>query len=143
MALAGVTLRGKDAWPFSHYPMFSTPMTLASVRVIRLALETKAGEVVWWESCFYRYPEFIGRRLRQLYRLENLPGQSGIFFHLERQKYLREVARLIEFEEGSLDRYRALRIVLRSVKGGSRGNLDVHEQILFRISFDELRGAGR
>src|SRR6185295_14076061 len=27
-ALVWATISGKDAWPFSHYPMFSTPMTV-------------------------------------------------------------------------------------------------------------------
>lgn len=142
-ALVWVTISGKDAWPFSHYPMFSDPMSLSNLMVIRLALETREGEIIWWRSSFYRYPEYVGRRLKHTYQMEREPSQSARLAPLERQKYLAEVMRLIRLEEGSLDRYCAVRIVQRTASADEPQGFVIHEQILARIPLEELQGIHR
>src|ERR1700737_744218 len=81
-------VRGRDAWPFSHYPMFSHLTDLSEVEVFRAALETTNGEIVWWRSEFYRYPEFVGRSLKRIQRLEVEGGRTAALVSLERQRCL-------------------------------------------------------
>src|SRR5215831_12595621 len=99
--------RGKDYWPFSHYPMFSQHSAVKELAVYRLALETKSGTMTWWRSEFFRYPEFVGQRLRRIHHATNQVGKDAAFAKLEQQFLLTEVLRLIEAEEGSIDQYQA------------------------------------
>ena len=133
-----VTVRGKDAWPFSHYPMFSRLTNLSEVEVFRLALETKEGEIVWWHSEFYRYPEFVGRMLKQLHRRECESGRTAAFAALERQRYLAEVLNLIEAEEGAVEHYAALRIVRRTVDPHSAGP-HIEDETIARVAIGEIK----
>jgi hypothetical protein len=138
--LVWVTLRGKDAWPFSHYPMFSSPADLSQLRVIRLALETRDGEVIWWRSRFYRYPERVGRHIKRTYHLEQEPHGYARFAPLQRRRYLAEALRLIRLEEGSLERYRAVHIVERTAAEDPAQGVVIHQQTLARIPLAELQG---
>ena len=136
--LLWVTVRGKDAWPFSHYPMFSRLTNLSEVEVFRVALETTAGEIIWWRSEFYRYPEFVGRRLKRLHQMESEGGPAALFAPLERQRYLAAVLSLIEFEEGRLERYSAFHIVRRTVAAGGDDTLEIKEQTVNRIPLEGI-----
>ncbi len=109
-----VTLRGKEAWPFSAYPMFSQRRDISQVEVVRVALETQAGELIWWQPHFYRYPEAIGRNLKRLYAL-----QQGIATSLEllahQQKICADVIRLLHQEKGNLQHYRSILLIRRNL----------------------------
>lgn len=109
--LAVVTFHGRDIWPFSHYPMFSGLKTRAEVEIYRVALETADGELHWWRSRFYRYPERVGRDWQQA---EFLGRRSPALTLLERRRLLAEVIRLLQLEEGDVSRYSALYIVRRT-----------------------------
>ena len=137
--LLWVTVRGKDSWPFSHYPMFSGVADIAEVEVFRLALETTDGEVIWWRSEFYRYPEFVGRSLKHLKQLEDESRQSRALAGLERQRLLAAVLRLIELEEGRSDRYRAFQVVRRAVAADDDGALKITEQTVITIPLAEIK----
>ncbi|HKX28057.1 MAG TPA: hypothetical protein VJ302_10215 [Blastocatellia bacterium] len=137
--LVWVTVSGKDAWPFSHYPMFADPANLASLLVVRLALETREGDVIWWHSRFYRYPEYVGRQLKRTYRLEETQSRFSVLAPLERRKYLVEVMRLMRLEEGSFDRYRAIHLIQRTASADPARGLVIREQSLARIPLAELR----
>jgi len=137
--LLWVTIQGKDAWPFSHYPMFSGLRDLSQVEVFRVALETRAGEVIWWRSEFYRYPEFVGRRLKRLQQLASEDGRTATFASLEGKRYLSTVLSLIEREEGGVESYVALHIVRRTVSAGSDSKLEIKEQTLNRIPLEGIR----
>ncbi len=107
-----VTIRGKDAFPFSAFPMFSTRHRLENVRVIRIALELETGEKIWWESEFYRYPEFVGRQLKQLYEQSRKQPKDAVLFQLKKKQLLIDVKRLIDLDSKP---YRALHIIERSI----------------------------
>lgn len=128
-----ITLRGKDAFPFSHYPMFSNLSSPNQVEVFRIALETTDGKSVWWKSEFYRYPEFVGRRLKELEQTES-DGLKA-FTSLDRQRYLIEVLRLIEAEEKSLDQYRAFLIVRRTVDN----DVEIKDDVIERIPLEGMK----
>jgi len=132
-----VMVRGQDAWPFSHYPMFSQLTNLSEVEVFRLALETTTGEIVWWRSEFYRYPEYVGRMLKQLHEMEIEAGRPRAFASLERQRYLAEVQRVIETEVGRLDRYQAFQIVRRTVD--TNNGFTIKDQTVARIPIAEIK----
>jgi len=142
-ALLWATLRGKDAWPFSHYPMFSAPATLSGLIVVRIALETRAGAIIWWRSRFFRYPEYIGRRLKATYDVEEAGHRHTAVTIVERQWFLTEALRLIRLEEGSLDRYAALRIVRRTASNDPAGGLMIEERMLARIPLNDLERTPR
>ena len=130
-----VTVRGREAWPFSHYPMFAQPHTLAQVEVFRVARETADGEIIWWRSRFYRYPERLGRDLRQA---QTLAQHNAALPLLEQRRLLAEAARLIRLEEGGASRYRALRIVRRTAAFDRQQQLVVGEETIATVSFDSL-----
>ena len=131
LPLLWVMVRGKDAWPFSHYPMFSGLANISEVEVFRVALETTAGEVVWWTSEFYRYPEFVGLWLKRIQRLEAEGGRSAVLASLERQRCLAEVLRLVETERGHLDQYMAFLIVRRTADDDN--GITIFDQTVSRI----------
>jgi hypothetical protein len=99
-----------------------------------VALETATGEVVWWRSEFYRYPEFVGRKLKRIHQMECEGGRATAIASLERQRYLAEVLRLIDLEEGCLERYMAIRIVRRTVDPNG-DNLTTNDDVVARIPF--------
>jgi hypothetical protein len=140
---AWTMVRGADAWPFSHYPMFSGPINVAQVCVFRLALETIDGERIWWQSEFFRYPEFVGRMLKRTYQLEQHGGPTAAWALLERQRYLAEVLRLLEEETGTLERYRAFHLVQRTVNSGSAKELSVNEQTVLTIPLAGIKRVDR
>ena len=133
--LLWVTLRGRELWPLTSYPMFSERHALAQVEVFRVALETHTGECEWWRSRFYRYPERIGRELQQAQRLGQLNAGLPL---LAQRRLLAEAARLIRLEEGGTAQYRALHIVRRTAAFDSQQELRIVEQTIARLAFDDL-----
>ena len=55
-----VTVRGRDAWPFSGYPMFSKPVGAREIRVYRIRLEYPGGEARWWRPHYYKFQQIFG-----------------------------------------------------------------------------------
>jgi hypothetical protein len=143
LPLVWVTVRGVDAWPFSHYPMFSQLMSPNEVEVFRVALETDAGEVVWWRSDFYRYPEFVGRTLKRIHRMSKEGGKIEAVAALETQRCLAEVLRLIEVEEGNANHYRAFHLIRRSIDTRGDKAFSVKDQTVARIPFGSIKRINR
>jgi hypothetical protein len=134
--LVWVTAIGRDAWPFSHYPMFSRLTDVGQVVVFRIALEKADGEIVWWKSEFFRYPEFIGRMLKQCSKTDG-PG-SSLYTALQKEKYLAEVLRLIAVE-GRDPEYRAIHIVRRTAGRSGEGKPVLLDQTLERIPLESIK----
>jgi hypothetical protein len=59
---AAAILRGRDWWPASHYPMFSSRLRSADVVVFRIALESATGEWRWWRPRFFRLQDRLAAR---------------------------------------------------------------------------------
>jgi hypothetical protein len=117
--------------------MFSRLTRIGDVEVFRIALETKDYEIVWWKSGFFRYPEFVGERLRELHHARPAGG-SSIFITFQRNRILSEVLRLIVSEEGNTDRYRAFHIVRRTAC--SKGlDLQIEDRIIAKIPIEEIQ----
>src|SRR5215510_3561769 len=132
-------VRGKDYWPFSHYPMFSRSSTLKELAVYRLALETKLGGTSWWRSEFFRYPEFVGQRLQRIHQAISQGGKDAVFANLEQQFLLTEVLRLIEAEEGTIDQYQAFRVVRRTIDNLNGDKPTIKDDTVARIPFHSLK----
>ena len=139
LPLLWAIVRGKDYWPFSHYPMFSQHSALKDLAVYRLALETKSGAITWWRSEFFRYPEFVGQRLRRIHQATNQVGKEAAFAKLEQQFLLTEVLRLIEMEEGNIDQYQAFHVVRRSIENLSGPNPTIADDTVARIPLPTLK----
>jgi hypothetical protein len=129
-----VTLRRMDAWPFSHYPMFSGLTDLPKVEVFRVALETAEGEIIWWRSRFYRDPQEIGSQLKRAAAREKE--------HAQFQRHLSEVLRLIRLEEGDVNRYRALHIIRRTVREDYGGALLIDDRPIATIPVEAIGSIG-
>jgi hypothetical protein len=138
-ALLWVTVTGKDAWPFSSYKMFSSPMDLNDVTVYRVALEKQDGETVWWQSRFYRYPEFIGRNLKRIYEAKSTDPRFPTIAALEARKHLLDVMRLISIEEPSLDQYRAFQVVRRTARLDDGNNIETKDEVVSKVPVDTLK----
>ncbi len=132
-------VRGKDYWPFSHFPMFSRPGTVKELAVFRLALETNTGAVTWWRSEFFRYPEFVGQRLRRIHQAISQGGKDAAFATLEQEFLLTEVLRLIEREEGSIDQYQAFQVVRRTVDNLDGATPIIKDDTVARIPLPTLK----
>ena len=134
-----ITIRGKDAWPFSAYDMFSDPYDLGDINIYRVALEKRDGEIVWWRSRFYRYPEYIGRKLRQIHSLRNEDPKSAFVVALETKKHLLEVARLISIEQGDLDQYYSFHIVRRTAHTELGNDVSIHDETIAIIPIESIQ----
>jgi len=137
--LAWVTITGKDAWPFSSYKMFSSPLDLNELTVYRVALEKEDGKTVWWNSQFYRYPEFIGRNLKRVYEAKSADPRFAAIAALEARKQLLEVMCLIPNEELRLHQYRAFHIVRRTAYVDDSNKLEIRDEVISKVSIDTLK----
>jgi len=114
--LVWVTIAGKDLYPFSYYPMYSAPHNLENVRVFQIALEKKDGSVAWWESKFYRYPEYSGRKLQQLWQVRNDDQKRDAILQLEQYRLLIAVLQIMEKENMDTGDYCAFHIIERTMQ---------------------------
>jgi hypothetical protein len=110
-----VTISGMEAFPFSHYPMFSALYDAKNVKVFRIALEKRNGETVWWKSRFYRYPEQLGNKMKALYSQSGVNKTRQTFLILERDRLLLEVFRLMKQEGYNTEEYSSIHITELSV----------------------------
>lgn len=136
-ALIWTTVKGRDAFPFSHYPMFSDLAEIEKTEVFRVALETSGGEVHWWTSEFYRYPEFVGRRLKELYRAAGGDERQNAFAELEKRRCLSEVLRLIKIETGTIENLKSVRVVKRTIVEES-GEFLPNDEIVETVAVNRL-----
>ncbi|MBS1522336.1 MAG: hypothetical protein JST50_15150 [Bacteroidetes bacterium] len=113
--LLWVTIAGKELYPFSHYPMYSGPHDLKNIGVFRIAIEKKDGNIVWWQSEFYRYPEYSGRKLQQLWEARNNNQQQEVFLQLERHRLLISILQIMKKENINADEYNAFHIIERTI----------------------------
>jgi hypothetical protein len=115
--LLWVTITGKDIYPFSYYPMYSVPRNLENISVFRIALEKKDGSIAWWKSEFYRYPEYSGRKLRQLWQVKSENKQKEVILQLEQHRLLIGVLQIMEKENIDINDYKAFHIIERTMQG--------------------------
>jgi hypothetical protein len=94
--------------------MYSTPHSVDQISVFRLALEKKDGTVAWWQSEFYRYPEYLGRKLQQIKNAGSDDIKKSTLLKLEQKRLLLIALQIIEKEEGNSDAYNAFRIIQRT-----------------------------
>jgi hypothetical protein len=133
--LIWVTIAKKDFFPFSWYPMYSATYRADQVRVLRIALQDANGDITWWKTKYYRYPEFVARKLDILMQAPaNSKVGDGINL-LAQKRLLDEVLRLIEQEEGSLKNHTAFLIIERRVDAA----LQVCDIVRKAILFSEIR----
>lgn len=133
--LVWVTIRKKDLFPFSWYPMYSGSYRAGQVRILRIALQDRAGGVNWWKTKYYRYPEFIARKLDKLMQTAvDHPAGIGINI-LEQKRVLAEVLRLIEQEEGSVKNYVGFQIIERRMSD----HFQIYDVVLKSFLFNEIR----
>ena len=135
--LVWATIRGRDVYPFSHYPMFSNRGSIEKAEIFRLALETADNEVYWWKSEFYRYPEYVGRKLRELYRAEKRFDNPNPFIELKKRQFLVEVLRLIKTENKTIENLQAIRIVKRNIAEKNQ-NLIINDEIIDVFAVSEI-----
>ena len=132
------TISGKDLWPFSAYNMFSGRLDINQHSVFRVALERTDGEIVWWKSHFYRYPEQVGKQIRRLHQLEDKSPKTQMVIALETRKTLIEVARLIRQEASGVDNYQAFHVIERKARVGQNNEITIEDKTVARIPFREL-----
>jgi len=135
VVLLWVTVFRKQIYPFSFYPMYSVPHSWNNVKVFRLALERKDGSVVWWCSEFYRYPEYLGRKLKRLRDSRINDMQKSTLLRLEQTRLLLIALQIIEKEEGSTEAYHAFRIVERTITT----HMEPADKIIETIPLNTLR----
>lgn len=105
-----ISLLDKEAFPFSHYPMFSRLYRIDQVVIYRIAIENEKGEIKWWTSKFHKYPEKAGKKLNTLKDSQTYQDPSLLLY---RNKILFEIKRLIALEHQNV---KAIHIVERSIE---------------------------
>lgn len=135
--LTWVTLSGRDAWPFSAYPMFSELRRLDQVSVYCIAFETSAGSLEWWRPRHYRYAERIGQSLQRFAPSCNATAAHQAALSLARRQTLRHALRLVELELGVVPAWNAVHVVRRSVNQRD-GRLTVHNDTVEVVPVREL-----
>lgn len=133
LALAGVTIAGKDFWPLSHYPMFSTRQKMENIKVWRVALEDNNGHIEWWKSKFFRYPEFTGRKLQKIYGLQIAGKKPEAFINAERNKLLNAVMKHVIREQRE-SKYSAIHIIERTITDA----LNMNDKTIDIIPLEQL-----
>jgi hypothetical protein len=78
--------------------MFSTISSIENIVVYRLAFEKQDGTIEWWKSEFYRYPEFVGKKLAPVLHSSGTNHKTTIVSLLQKNKLLLDVIRLMELE---------------------------------------------
>jgi hypothetical protein len=135
-ALVLVTIAGRDFYPFSNYPMFSAKHQVSNIKVFRVALETQEGKLEWWQHEAFRYPEFVGKKLKQIY--DTLPGNDGkasVLANLQKYKLLAEVLRLIRLDGYAIDHYRAFHLIERTISN----NLEIKDKTVEIVLFSNIK----
>lgn len=87
---------------------------MKDVKVWRVALEDKDGNIKWWRSKFLRYPEFTGRKLQRIYELSINGKKLTSFVNIERDKLLKAVVKEIAREKPE-NLYVAIHIIERTM----------------------------
>lgn len=118
-----VTLRRRDAWPFSCYPMFSSLMFPETLGIYRIALEHSDGSLRWWNPHFYKLGGTLGKRL--------------VFAALARQTgEVQRIVQLVRFsstnEDSNLEQARGLCVVLRQFQTAG-DEIKVIDNVVLRI----------
>lgn len=134
-ALLWVTVMQKEAYPFSYYPMYSSAHQLNDISVYRIAFKKQDGTMTWWESEFYRYPEYVGRKLKQLHVINGNLAKRDVFLRLEQTRLLISVLRIAEEEGVLMDNYTTLCIVERKITT----DLGPEDDVIETIPLDNLR----
>jgi hypothetical protein len=75
------TIRGRDAWPFSGYPMFSRPVRPEQIRVYRIWLEYPDGSTRWWRPHYYKLQQTFGLDFKRATGLP-LPDRIDLLHNL-------------------------------------------------------------
>lgn len=141
-ALIGITLRGREAWPLSAYPMFAGRQPLAEVVVYRVAWETPTGTTEWWRPHFYRYAEQVGLQLQRWHQHRATDGSAPGAWEQESATCLREVLRLLEQEAGKPQPGRALVVVRRTVRERDDGGVSIQDETVAVHTLAALREGG-
>ena len=133
--LLWVTVMQKEAYPFSYYPMYSSPHQVSGVSVYRIAFKKQDGTMTWWESEFYRYPEYVGRKLKQLRTISSGADETDVFLRLEQTRLLISILRIAEGEGVQIGNYKTLCIVERTITT----DLKPKDHIIEQIPLENLR----
>ncbi|HJP62134.1 MAG TPA: hypothetical protein VJ844_01770 [Mucilaginibacter sp.] len=133
--LLWVTIRRKEIYPFSYYPMYSSARDINEISVFRIALKTQDESMIWWKSEFYRYPEYVGRRLKQLCLARNHASDNDVFLQLEHKRLLILVLRILEKEEKNISNYKAFCIVERRIND----KLEPEDKVIETIPLSSLK----
>jgi hypothetical protein len=124
---AAAILWGRDWWPASHYPMFSSRLRPRDVVVIRIALESANGEWRWWRPRFFRLQDRLAARFAAV-----APSLTGTPEAAEFLRLCADAEALISRDVPNAD-VAALRFVRRRVSG-SAGQFEADDTVVARVA---------
>jgi hypothetical protein len=126
------TLRRRDAWPFTGYPMFENAVSAEAIQVYRIALEFSDGECVWWHPQYYKLQQTLGTEYARTLRL---PPNS-------RTDQLSRLSLKISYflsEDSGAEGATAFRIICRRPVRSADGTWGATDELVARISLPPLR----
>jgi len=130
-----VTVMQKEAYPFSYYPMYSSMHKLNEISVYRIAFKKPDGSMTWWISEFYRYPEYVGRKLKQMHAIDSGSAEKDVLLRLEQTRLLILVLRIAKEEGVPVGNYTTLCIVERKITT----DLKPEDEVIEAIPLNNLR----
>jgi hypothetical protein len=131
----GAVLRRRDAWPFSHYPMFCQRLAPEDLAVVRIAIEDEAGRIDWWRPRFFRLPDRLCARFEALRRVTPARGQSPALL-----EFFSQTQHLIVAENPAATGRTAVLFVCRRVEWRD-GAFVSRDEVVARIPFPGERMA--
>jgi hypothetical protein len=120
----------RDAWPFSHYPMFSGRITAEDVVVFRIAVEDSTGRVGWWRPHVFRLQDRLCTRFAELARhpqRAHVPSAALLELFAQTQ-------RLILAESPGSNRWAAILFIRRRVERLDRV-FTPRDEVVARVPF--------
>lgn len=134
MAFLWITLKGKESWPFSCYPMFSKPIIASeNMAYYRIALESENGAIDWWKPSFPRHQ----RRVSLILEKASLDMESKDSIETK-QRCLTELVKLLNREQPE-HKHIAICIYLRRMVNNDNGALSIDNELAERITLPLLK----
>jgi hypothetical protein len=125
-----MAIAGRDAWPFSSYPMFSHLQKPEDLKVLRIAFESFDGRLSWWRPHFHKLQPSVASDLRP---------RLGTDARAQRQRAVGIIYRSLKFD-GQIPRAGYIALVSRHCERTSSGGWRIVDRVVSRMKLGDVAG---
>ena len=131
VVLLRVSIKSREYWPFSCYPMFSVKMDQSHLEIFRVALDQGDKGTCWWNPEFHRLPRAYGKAFRQSLDAQGERADENDLTDEQRALFIQIASDLSDAERRDTV---ALVLIGRRLTQGDTGADDIHETPLLRFA---------